>query len=468
MAQTGRTRRGEPKSADIPATRVARSAKLGGLAASQTVKYAGMRAANVARPPHKRKLAIERRHLQAADQILAVLGTMKGPAMKIGQLLSFVDLGLLPRDVQPRFQERLAALCEDAPRIPWSRMEPVLADALGMPVATAFRELDTEPIGTASIGQVYRATTHDGRDVAVKVQYPKIVAAAKADMKNLAVMLRVAKSVAPSIDMGALAVELSARFIEELDYVKEAANTRDLASAFAGHPFIAVPAPVLELCGPTVLVTEFVEGGDFAAMCAEPQDVRDRAGEIIVRFFFGSLFRLGRFSGDPHPGNVKLLADGRLAFLDFGSFKRLDGRMLRIVTDTISAVAENRAEDAIEVLGREGVVVRPDRLAIDDLIGYFYDTLGWFLEPGPMTMTPRVASEAILQSLAPATDYGSAMRDQDLPVEWALVVRTTIATMALLGQLRATADWHAIGREWFYDGSPATELGEQEAAYFSR
>ena len=467
MASSGRARKADARVDDIPTTRVARSAKLGGLAASQTVKYAGVRAANVARPQYKRKLAIERHHLQAADQILAVLGTMKGPAMKLGQMLSFMDLGLLPRDVQPRFQQRLAALCDDAPQIPWVRMEPVLVDALGMPIAKAFRDLDVDPIGTASIGQVYRATTHDGRSVAVKVQYPKIVAAAKADMKNLAVMLRVAKSIAPSIDMGALAAELTDRFIEELDYVKEAANTHDLATAFAGHPFIHVPQPVLELCGPTVLVTEYVDGRDFAEICAAPEDVRDRAGEIIVRFFFGSLFRLGRFSGDPHPGNVKLLTDERLAFLDFGSFKRVDARMLSMMTQTLQAVTENRAGDALSVLSDEGVFTYPERLEVDDLLGYFYDTCGWFLEPGRRTMTPRVATEAILQSLAPATDHGVAsMRDQNLPVDWALVIRTTIASMALLGQLRATADWHAIGGEWVYGTPPTTPLGAAEAAFF--
>lgn len=467
MASAGRGRRSDGTAGDIPATRVARSAKLGGLAAGQTVRYAGTKAANVARPRHKRQVAIERRHLQAADQILAVLGTMKGPAMKLGQMLSFVDLGLLPPEVQPRFQQRLAALCDDAPQIPWARMEPVLADALQLPVAKAFAELDPEPIGTASIGQVYRARTHDGRDVAVKVQYPKIVAAARADMKNLSIMLRLAKSIAPSVDMNRLATELTDRFIEELDYIREAANTREIAAAFAGHPFLMVPAPVLELCGPQVLVTEYVEGSDFAGLCAAEPDVRDRAGEMIVRFFFGSLFRLGRFSGDPHPGNVKLLPDGRLAFLDFGSFKRLDPALLAMITGAFGALIDGRPEDALEQFAQHGILTRPEQVSADDLTGYVYDTCAWFLDPGVSTMTPRVASEAILASLAPVAEHDAILRGQDLPVEWALVVRTVISTMALLGQLHATADWSGIGREWILGDPPVTELGRLEAAYWT-
>jgi predicted unusual protein kinase regulating ubiquinone biosynthesis (AarF/ABC1/UbiB family) len=455
-------------SGDIPASRLGRTARIGGLAASQTAKYAGTRAANVTRPRHQRKLAIERRHLQAADQILAVLGTMKGPAMKIGQLLSFVDLGLLPKDVRPHFQRRLATLCDAAPQIPFETMEPVLAASLGTPVTTVFRDFDPAPIGIASIGQVYRATTLDGRDVAVKVQYPKIVAAAKADLKNLSILLRFAKGLAPSVDMHSLGAELTGRFLEELDYTREAASHRELADAFAGHPFIVVPAPVEELCGPQVIVTEFVEGADFDGLRARPPEDRDRAGEILVRFYFGSLFHLGRFSGDPHPGNLKLLPDGRLAFFDFGSFKVLDERMLGIVRGTLRAVAEGRGADAVSLLADEGILFRPDRVGAEQALGYFYDTCGWFLEDEALTMTPRVASEAILQSLAPATDYREEMRGQDLPVEWALLVRTVVSAMALLGQLTATANWHRIAREWVYGDPPATELGQLEADFFAR
>jgi predicted unusual protein kinase regulating ubiquinone biosynthesis (AarF/ABC1/UbiB family) len=388
--------------------------------------------------------------------------------MKLGQLLSFIDLGLLPDDVRPRFQARLAALCDTAPPIPYAAMEPVLTAALGGPVEQVFASFEPEPIGTASIGQVYRATTRDGRDVAVKVQYPKIVAAARADLKNLALLLRFAKGILPGVDLPSLATELTDRLVEELDYTREAASTREMADAFAGHPLIVVPAPVEELCRAQLLVTEYVAGADFAQLCAQPAADRDRAGEILVRFYFGSLFRGGRFSGDPHPGNVKLLPDGRLGFLDFGSFQRLDERMLAIIGRTLRAVSEDRGADALQLFADQHILQRPDQVGADDAMGYFHDTCGWFLVDEVQTMTPRVASEAILQSIAPPTGDSTGMRGQNLPVEWSLMIRTTVSAMALLGQLRASANWHRIAREWVYRDAPQTELGQLEADFFAR
>jgi predicted unusual protein kinase regulating ubiquinone biosynthesis (AarF/ABC1/UbiB family) len=453
---------------DIPATRAARTARIGGLAAGQATRYAGTRAANVARSPERRKLALEQRHLQAADQILTVLGTMKGPAMKIGQLLAFVDLGLLPKSVRPQFQRKLAALCDTAPQIPWTRMEPVLVAGLGRPLEQAFRDIDEEPIGAASIGQVYRATLHDGRDVAVKVQYPGIAAAARADLKNLAMLLRFGQSLAPSIDMRALAAELTSRFTEELDYVQEARNAREIAAAFRGHPFIAVPEPIDEFCNSQVIVTEFVAGKSFNEITLLPADERNRVGEIIVRFFFGGLFRLGCFSGDPHPGNLVLQPDGRVAFFDFGSYKRVDRQTIELLMAGLRAAAENRGEDLLTLLAEQQVLLRADRVSAEQALGYVHDTCGWFLKDATLTMTPRIASAAIIQSLSPATDYLDEMRGQQVPPEHALLVRTVVSSMALLGQLGARANWHRIAREWIYRESPVSGLGQLEADFFAR
>lgn len=453
-------------SKDIPTSRLSRGARLGGLAAGETVKYAGTRAANVTRSRSAGKRAIEHRHLQAADQILAVLGTMKGPAMKLGQILSFVDLGVLPKEVRPRFQSRLNALCAEAPEIPWSRMEPVLTSAFGRPITTLFREIDTTPIGTASIGQVYRATTTDGIDVAVKVQYPKIVAAAQADLKNLGMMLRLSRALIPSVDLDALAAELTDRFTEELDYEREAVNTLDLARAYDGHPRIKVPAPVLDLCGRTVLVTEHIDGMSFEAMRGLPAEQRDPIGEVATRFYLGSFFRLARFSGDPHPGNVKLLDDGRVGFLDFGSFKRLDRKAVGFVTDVLRAVAAGHGEAVLRTLSRERVFARPRDVDAEEVISYANETCGWFLTDETVTMSPRVASEAIFATIAPTTGFQRSLRNQNLPVEWALLLRAVVATMALLGQLEATGNWHRIAREWIYSDPPATPIGEAEAGFF--
>ncbi|HSV38506.1 MAG TPA: AarF/ABC1/UbiB kinase family protein [Nocardioidaceae bacterium] len=451
---------------DIPDSRLGRGAMIGGLAARESAKYAGTAAANLARRPPQRRIKLEERQLQSADRMLAVLGTMKGPAMKLGQMLSFVDLGFLPEDVRPRFQQRLASLCEEAPAISWDRMEPTLAAALGQPVSAAFREIDPAPVGSASIGQVYRAQLHDGRDVAVKVQYPKIVSAARADLKNLAVLLRLGRSFAPSIDTDALARELSRRFLEELDYANEARNTAEMAALFAGHPHVRVAAPILELCTPTVIVTEFLDGTDFAAIANEDNAARDRFGEVVGRFYLGTLVRSGIFSGDPHPGNIKLLADGRLAFLDFGSVERLGPQQVTLVQAVLRALLERRGADAIRLLSADSVIARPDKLSGDGLMEFVHDILGWLLVDDTVELTPRSASETMIKAASPVGDYSALMRGQDFPVEWALMVRTLITTTALVGQIRASGNWYRMASEWVAGFAPETEVGVADAAFW--
>lgn len=453
---------------DIPSTRLARGAILGGFVAGQGARYAGTAVANVGRSRRRRQDALEERHLEAVDKMMTVLGTMKGPAMKIGQMLSFVDVGIFPEDFRPRFQERLARLCVDAPAISWARMEPVLVDVLGGPIAQHFSEFDTEPIGSASIGQVYRAVTRDGIDVAVKAQYPGMAMAARADVKNLAALLRVGKKLAPGVDTDKLGSELSARLLEELDYRLEAANTRTMADAYRDHPFIRIPSPVLELSGPTILVTEYVEGRSFEVACSDDQVGRDRIGEALCRFYLGSMCRLAMFSGDPHPGNVRVLDDGRVALLDFGSFRRLDGRLIDTLTTVLAPALLGDSADLLARLGEAEVFARAEAVTPQMLEGYLHATFQWFLEDRVVTMDPRVASDAIVTSLSRSGPFAEAVSGQDLPVEWTMMARALVTTSALLGQLGASANWNRIGREWVCGDPPSTELGRAEAAFFAR
>src|SRR5689334_19721551 len=184
----------------LPTNRVQRLARFGGTAASQAVKRAGTRAANVARSEEKATAAMDKRQLEAAEQIVTVLGGMKGAAMKLGQVLSFVDLGIVPPEHRERFQAKLATLRDAAPTVSFEEMRRVLEGDLERPVTEVFADFDPEPIAAASIGQVYRASLPDGRDVAVKVQYPGIAEAVRADMKNLGVLLRLARAMTPELD----------------------------------------------------------------------------------------------------------------------------------------------------------------------------------------------------------------------------------------------------------------------------
>ena len=241
-------------------------------------------------------------------------------------------------------------------------MRKVIEQDLGEPVSSAFADFDPEPIAAASIGQVYRATLHDGREVAVKVQYPGIGDAVRADMKNLGVLLRLARSITPELDTKAVGDEIRERIVEELDYELEASNQRTMARIYDGHPFIAIPA-VITLALPRAGDRHRVRRRRAASTrcAAAPSAERDRIGEILFRFYFGSMYRYRRFSGDPHPGNMLGLADGRIAFLDFGLFKSIDRDVAALELACQRATIDGDAEELHRLMSDAGFLPRGDR-----------------------------------------------------------------------------------------------------------
>jgi predicted unusual protein kinase regulating ubiquinone biosynthesis (AarF/ABC1/UbiB family) len=454
--------RGDPK---MPTSRTARTARLGTLAAGQAARTLRTRAANVARSDDARRQADERRQLEAAEQILDVLGSMKGAAMKLGQVMSFLDVGLVPEAHREEFQRRLAALRDAAPRVAFRDMRRVIEEELEAPLHEVFADFDPEPIAAASIGQVYRATLADGRAVAVKVQYPGVAAAVRADLQNLGLLLRVMKRVAPGLDAKALGQEIRARIGDELDYELEAQNQRALARIFRGHPFIAVPDVVAALSRERVLVSEYVEGQPFEEVERADQATRDRVGEIVFRFFFGCLYRHGQFSGDPHPGNFLLRADGSVAFLDFGLFKRMPRAAVELELACQRAAAEGRAEDLLELMAGAGFIHDPDRHDPERLLAQFLDSTWWYVEDGEVAVEPALATQVAIEMSDPRSDYWDDMRRQTLPPDHLFGRRMELLTLAVLGQLRARGNWHRIAREWMYGDPPQTELGRAEAAF---
>src|SRR4051794_22038690 len=204
--------------ADLPKSRFARAARVGRLAAGQGAKQLGTRAANVTRGDDASRAALEKRQIETAEQIVAVLGTMKGAAMKLGQVLSFLDVGLVPAEYRDEFQAKLAALRDAAPKVSFKDMRKVIEQELDDTLKEVFDDFDEEPIAAASIGQVYRARLLDGRDVAVKVQYPGVNDAVRADMANLGILVRLISRLAPGIDPKAITEEVRSRIYEELDY----------------------------------------------------------------------------------------------------------------------------------------------------------------------------------------------------------------------------------------------------------
>jgi predicted unusual protein kinase regulating ubiquinone biosynthesis (AarF/ABC1/UbiB family) len=410
-----------------------------------------------------------RRQLETAKQIVAALGTMKGAAMKLGQVMSFLDVGLVPEQHREEFQRELGKLRDAAPTVSFKQMRRVIEDDLGEHIDEVFASFEEEPIAAASIGQVYRATPDDGRAVSVNVQYPGVSSAVRADLQNLDMILRLLKRMTPGLDVSAIAEEIRERIAEELDYELEAQNQRALARIFAGHPFIVVPNVIGSLSRERVLVSEFVDGVGFEKLKSRSQAERDRIGEIVFRFFLGCLYRHRQFSGDPHPGNFLLLADGRVAFLDFGLFKRLDAAPVELELAAQRAVSERDAAALHSLLAGSGFLPEPERVDPEHLLAFVEDAIWWYTTADEVVaLTPEIATQVMIESSDPRSSHFREMRHQSMRPEHLFGRRMEMLTLAVLSQLRARANWHRIAREWMYNDPPVTELGRQEAEFYGR
>ena len=451
----------------IPKGRVRRSAKLGSAMGVQATRYAGTKAANVARSRDGAEQKLEARHLETAVKMASILGEMKGAAMKLGQLASFVDTEFLPPEYAELYQEQLAHLRTQAPSMPWERVVKVMEQEYrGEPLDELFDHIEEDAFAAASIGQVHRATLHDGRPVAVKVQYPGIAEALEADLRNAGMIVRLARALAPGLDAKSVAEELRLRVMEELDYEYEAQSHRTFARAYRGHPFIYVPDVVTRLSRRRVLVTEYVEGLGFEDVKQLPAEERDRFGEIVFRFCFGSIYHLQQFNADAHPGNYILMPDGRVAFLDFGMTKRLDREQIELEQRAIDAAARRDPEGLREALHDLGFIKNPSKLDAQRLMDHVMVVGGWYMEDREIELTPERVMKVIESTSDPRSEYYDLMRRESLPAEELMGRRMETGVLAVLAQLRAKRNWHRISREWIYGDPPATELGELEWAYF--
>jgi len=452
----------------IPTSRLSRSTKVGRLAAATAAKQMGTRAANVGRSDEGKQRALAKRQLETAEEIVAALGTMKGAAMKLGQVMSFLDVGLVPEEYREEFQAKLAELRDAAPKVAFKDMKKVIEAEYGERIQDVFQTFDPVPIAAASIGQVYKAKLHDGRDVAVKVQYPGVAQAVRADMKNLGMILRLMKRVAPGLDPKAMGDEIRSRIDEELDYELEAQNQRTLARIYRDHPFIVVPEVVTSLSHEKVIVSEFVAGRGFEELKQLPEAERDRLGEIIFRFYFGCMYRHHQFSGDPHPGNSLLLEDGRMVFLDFGLFKRIPPAVAEFELEIARLGIAGDGASLIEHLHEGGFINKPEYYTPEGILAQVYDMTWWYGLDDEVALTPEIATEIMIEMSDPRSSHFSKMRHETLPPDHLFGRRLEMLTLAVMSQLRARGNWHRIAREWIYGDEPVTELGRQEAAFYAK
>ncbi len=446
-------------------SRLGRATRLGGMAAGAAARQLGTRVANTRRSEEEAQDALGRQALEMADRVVKVLGGMKGAAMKVGQTLSVLDPGMVPGPYRDEFQAKLAQLQTMAPSVSFKDMRKVIEQDLGESLQAAFASFDEQAIAAASIGQVFRATLYDGREVAVKVQYPGIKDVVRADLKNLGMVLRLAARVTPGVDTKEVAQEITDRITEELDYELEASNHRALAREYRGHPFIAVPGVITELCRERVIVTEFVEGRKFAEIRADPDGERSRWGEILFRFYVNGPYRHLLLNGDPHPGNSLFMDDGRVGFIDFGFFKRQTRGDVSDQLEILKACYSQDAERLFELTVEQGILAKHRRDLVGPLMEKYRAASWWFLEDRDVTLTPKDATKIILEH---GDMRKAGFGEMKLPANQIVTLRAFGLVFGILGQLQATNNWYRIGREVIFGEPPVTELGRMEAEWLER
>jgi predicted unusual protein kinase regulating ubiquinone biosynthesis (AarF/ABC1/UbiB family) len=461
-----------PEAGKLPTGRLARSARVGGLVTGQGLRWAGMRTANRVRSPERAAAAESERTAALVQQLVDQLGQMRGAAMKVGQMISMVEFDGLAEDEQDELQRRLAALRDDVPPVPFADLERLMRREFGGPLERVFSHFDERAFAAASIGQVHRATTVDGEDVVVKVQYPGVAEAVETDLRNATLLLPLVKRLAPGLDAKALAGELRERIGEELDYELEAQNQRRIERLMRGHPFLRVPRVRTDLSTRRVLVSEYIEGARFEAVRRADEEQRDRYGEIVFRFYFGLLYRDRIALGDPHPGNYLLCPDGRVCFLDFGLLRDVDA--VRVANERKIALAvRDRDAAALKAALLAGGYLpadRADAVDADWALRLMRMVIKWYAVPGERRFSPDGARSGRDRERPDSEQRAEAklqVNQFTLPPESLLIRRMHGVVAVVLLQLRAGADWGAIAAEYLHGAPAATPLGRAEADFFA-
>jgi predicted unusual protein kinase regulating ubiquinone biosynthesis (AarF/ABC1/UbiB family) len=456
-----------PPDERIPTGRLRRAAKTTGALAPGSLKLATTIAGNVGRDPDKAAAILARRHEDLADEIVTVLASLRGAAMKIGQMASFLDVDFIPAEYRDVYQEKLAALRDAAPPMTWKQVKRVLEEEWeGDRVEDLFEDFEQDTAAAASIGQVHRATLADGRVVAVKVQYPEIADALEADLGTAAIIGRLGKAIAPGVDPDLIVAEVRERVMEELDYELEAQNQRLFARAHRGHPFAYVPDVVTSLSRRRVLVSEWVDGEGFAQILERPAAERGDVAEKINRFFFGGVNYMGRFNADPHPGNYMLLDDGRMAFIDFGTVKAVDTERMRAAVRVFEAAKAGDDEELVRIVAEMGYVRDGARPDVELMAASFRGPRRWLVTDEEITIDRAFMARIIAnQSQINGASLRLA-RQISLPPDDLMLQRMELGVLAVVAQLGATRNWYRIAREGWYGDESQTELGLAEQAFW--
>jgi predicted unusual protein kinase regulating ubiquinone biosynthesis (AarF/ABC1/UbiB family) len=428
---------------DIPQRRMARTAKL----ASLPLGVAGRATVGLGKRMTGMSSDAVSAELQArtAEQLFTVLGELKGGAMKVGQALSVFEAAL-PEETAAPYREALTKLQEAAPPMPPATVQRVLDEQFGRSWRQRFQSFDDTPAAAASIGQVHRAVWADGREVAVKLQYPGAGPALMADFTQLSRLARLFGRLSPGLEIKPLLAELKERIAEELDYGLESEAQRAFAAAYSNDPDIAIPRVVAS--APKAMVTEWIEGTPLSRIIASGTiKERDHAGSLLALLHYSAPARAGMLHADPHPGNFRILPDGRLGVVDFGAVARLPdgspaplGRLTRYALDGDgeNVMREMREQGFL----RPGVAVTAEQVM---------DYLGPIIEPlrtRTFTFTREWLRTQAVRVGDPRREEARVGRMFNLPPSYLLIHRVTLGSIGVLCQLGATAPYRELAEQW--------------------
>lgn len=450
----------------VPRGRVRRTMPLAGF----TARAVGGRMVAALREKTGDADAVQRFHERTAERYTELLGHSKGVLMKAGQILSMVDVSAIGNGGFSPYQKALARLQADAPPMHPGLAKEVLKADLGRSVEEVFAQFTAEPMAAASIGQVHRAVLHDGRDVAVKIQYPGVAEAIRDDLANtelLATFSRFAASASGTtiqLDVRQMTREIAARIAEEIDYRHEAANITAFSELYRGHPFIRIPEVIEEASGDRVLTMTYLDGLDWAAAQQADQEMKNTWAEVIWRFGGGAIRHGNLFNADPHPGNYRFGLDGRVGFVDFGCVKVLPERVRLKFVQMSRATVDGRQRDLHDLMTELGYFAAGATVSANEAYQWLADLAWEVLAPQPVTYTQDTMQRAI-RGLIDLRPPDHPVRRMSAPDDLVFFPRVNLMLNPLFATLGATIYTRSISDDMDGVAAPFTPLGKLHDAW---
>ncbi len=413
-------------------------------------------------------------HVRTAESYAELLGQSKGALMKAGQMLSFASvIPAVPAEFQSIYRSALTRLRSDAPPMAPELARNVLEHELGCPAHDVFAEFDWTPLAAASVGQVHVARLHDGRAVAVKIQYPGVADAIAADLRNTELLAAFVSlfvgGLSPrkiSFDLRGAAREISVRITEELDYRLEAASQTEFAEHYRGHPFIRIPEVTPELCTDRVLVQELAQGLSWSKALTARQGLKDQWAEAIWRFTYGTYKRICMFHADPHPGNYMFHEDGSITVLDFGCVKRFRREQVQMMDEIMRACLRQDVIGTWRACVEAGFWRSSDPVTPEEAFAWWSKDYAMLRAKQRFVVTPGDVAKRIERRCSPSGPSGNAFRHLVMPPDYTVMSRIEVGVASVIAQLRAGARWGAIAAEGLENAAPLTAMGKRERAFF--